>query len=706
MTTLNSILGTASSGLYVAQTGINAVSDNVANVNTTGYVRKVVNQTTTSQQGGGVGVSVAAVTRAANQYLQNASLSAAATVGQSGAVASILDQAQALFGDPSTSNNYFGTLNTVFADFTTAANDPANRLNATQTVSDVTNFLNQSQSISAQLTRLGNQADTQLSNDVTQANQLLSQISQLNANIAQATAMGSDATDAENAQGALISQLSSLMDVRVQTSPSGAVSLSTQSGVTLVGQGGAASLAYTPSKGASQITVTQPGAGQAAVNLDLASGEMQGLLTLRNTTLPGVADQLSTFVSGAVGAINAAHNAATSVPAPATLTGTANGVDLTTALNGFSGTTNIAITNASGGLVQQVAIDFTNHTMSVNGAAATPFTAASFVSDLNTALGGAGTASYVNGALSISAAASGNGVAIADDAATPSQSSNGQGFSQYFGLNNLIQSNSITNYQTGLTASDPSGFAAGQTLTLRVSDASGSQITNVTVTTPGGTVQNLIDALNAPQGGVGIYGAFSLDSTGALTYTPNTPGGPTVSVVTDSTSSSNGGASVSQMFGIGAATRATRTNSFSVRSDIKANPSALALATLNLSAAAAGNPVLSAGDGSGGLKLAAAANTTLNFGAAGDMAAITTTIGNYASLFAGQLGNDAAAADTASTNAQAVQSEADTRLQSIEGVNLDQELIDLTTYQQAYSASARLITATKDMFNVLMNMAQ
>ena len=704
MTTLNSILGTASSGLYVAQTGINAVSDNVANVNTTGYVRKVVNQTTTAQQGGGVGVSIAAVTRAANQYLQNASLSAAATVGQSGAVSSILDQAQALFGDPSTSNNYFGSLNTVFSDFTAAANDPANSLNSTQAVSDVTNFLNQSQSISAQLTRLGNQADTQISNDVTQANQLLSQISQLNANIAQATAMGSDATDAENAQGALITQLSSLMDVRVATSPSGAVSLSTQSGVTLVGQGGAASLAYTPGAGTSQITVTQPGAGQAAVNLDLSSGEMQGLLTLRNTTLPGVADQLSNFVSGAVSAINAAHNASSSVPAPQTLTGTANGVDLTTALNGFSGTTNVAITNASGGLVQQVAIDFTNHTMSVNGGAATSFTSASFVSDLNTALGGTGTATYTNGALSISAATAGNGVAIADSATAPSKSSNGQGFSQYFGLNNLIQSNGVTNYQTGLTASDPSGFPAGQSLTLRVSDASGSQITDVTVTTPGGTVQNLIDALNAPQGGVGIYGSFSLDSSGALTYTPNTPGGAGVTVVTDSTTSSNGGASVSQLFGIGASTRATRTNSFSIRSDIKANPSNLALASLNLSAAAAGNPVLAAGDGSGGLKLAAAANTTLNFGAAGDMAAMTTTIGNYASLFAGQLGNDAAAADTASTNAQAVQAEADTRLQSIEGVNLDQELIDLTTYQQAYSASARLITATKDMFTVLMNM--
>ena len=37
------------------------------------------------------------------------------------------------------------------------------------------------------------------------------------------------------------------------------------------------------------------------------------------------------------------------------------------------------------------------------------------------------------------------------------------------------------------------------------------------------------------------------------------------------------------------------------------------------------------------------------------------------------------------------------------GVNLDQELVNLTTYQQAYSASARLITATQDMFTALMN---
>ncbi|MGZ6019674.1 MAG: flagellar basal body rod C-terminal domain-containing protein, partial [Phenylobacterium sp.] len=41
-------------------------------------------------------------------------------------------------------------------------------------------------------------------------------------------------------------------------------------------------------------------------------------------------------------------------------------------------------------------------------------------------------------------------------------------------------------------------------------------------------------------------------------------------------------------------------------------------------------------------------------------------------------------------------------LQSVEGVNIDQELVNLTTFQQAYSANARMIQATKDVFDALI----
>ena len=48
--------------------------------------------------------------------------------------------------------------------------------------------------------------------------------------------------------------------------------------------------------------------------------------------------------------------------------------------------------------------------------------------------------------------------------------------------------------------------------------------------------------------------------------------------------------------------------------------------------------------------------------------------------------------------------EAIARRQSTEGVNIDEELVRLTTYQQAFNASARMIQASKELFDVLTNM--
>ena len=84
---LNTIMSAATSGLNAAQTGLRVVSDNIANINTTGYVRKQVMQTSLVSQGMGVGVDIASVRRAADTYLQGASLLASSDAGRHGAVA-------------------------------------------------------------------------------------------------------------------------------------------------------------------------------------------------------------------------------------------------------------------------------------------------------------------------------------------------------------------------------------------------------------------------------------------------------------------------------------------------------------------------------------------------------------------------------------------------------------------------------------------
>ncbi len=237
--------------------------------------------------------------------------------------------------------------------------------------------------------------------------------------------------------------------------------------------------------------------------------------------------------------------------------------------------------------------------MTVNGAAGPAFTNTNFLAQLNTALGGTATAGFANGQLSLNTTTATNGIAIVDDAATPSTKA-GKGFSQFFGLNDIIRSDGYSPYETGMVATDPSGFTPGQTITLRLTDADGSRIRDVQVAIPTGTgsMQETIDALNSRNSGIGLYGAFTLGSRGELTFTPNGSAPVSLSVVEDLTQRGVGGPSLSQLFGVGMSERSTRGGLFKVDPAMDADPSKLPFAKLDLTAAA-GTPALAVGDGRG-----------------------------------------------------------------------------------------------------------
>ncbi len=425
---------------------------------------------------------------------------------------------------------------------------------------------------------------------------------------------------------------------------------------------------------------------------------MRGLLDLRNTKLPGISDQLGEFVSRTAQDLNAASNASSASPPPTTLSGRNTGLDLPTAVSNFSGQSTVAITNASGVVQRTVAIDFTGGTMSVNAGPATAFTTATFLSQLNTSLGAAGSAAFTNGALSISATGA-NGVAI--DKGTAQKA--GQGFSQFFGLNDLVTSTGVSTYDTGLTGTDANGFAPGSQMTLRLSTPGGNPIRDVTITVPPAgtpTMSDLVNTLNNNVNGVGLYGAFTLDAQGGLAFSGNAPQNAQVSVVADNTQRGVGGPSISQLFGIGVQARSTRAGAYQVNPTLAANPTLLPLGTLNLGVAA-GQPAITPGDGSGALTLSQAGQATTLFKTAGDLGSVSMTLNDYAAQLGGLIGRDAQTAQSQSTSATAVQTAADAQRQSVEGVNIDEELIHLTTYQQAYTANARMIQATKDLFTVL-----
>jgi flagellar hook-associated protein 1 FlgK len=694
---LSTTLITAASGLQAAQASLRAVSDNIANVNTPGYVRKAVIQSPLSVDGAGMGVRIDGVKRITDQYLQMASLSAASDQSRWSAVSQYLDNAQSLFGNPSANGFFFNRLDDIFAGFSAVADDPSSTLLRSQALSSVQDFLSEAERINGQIVALGDMVETRVQADVDRANSLLEQISQLNNDIQRATLVKADASGSQNIQSQLLDELSSLMNVRVQARATGGVDVRSVEGVLLAGDR-SATLTYNSSDSTPGYITAQPDGLPAAQAIQLTSGEIRGLMDLRDQELPALSDQLGEFVSRAVDQLNATHNASAAYPPPATMTGRDTGLDLPSAVNGFTGTTTIAVLNATGVIQRTVAVNFDAGTMSVNGGGGPSFTSASFLADLNTALGAPNSATFVGGKLSITAP--GNGLAI--DEGTSQKT--GRGFSQFFGLNDLVTSTGVTNYATGLQSTDPHGFTAGQQMTLRMSYPDGRPISDVNITVPAAaTMGDLVNALNSNATGVGLYGAFTLDANGALSFAGSQPLLAKVSVVADNTSRGAGGPSISALFGIGTVERSMRAGRFDVSQLLNSDPTKMAVGKLDLTGGV-GQIGVRPGDGQGALAIAGSGDIPVLFQAAGSLGQVTMTVSRYASEFGGVIGRGAAAAETRQASSEAVFKEATNRRQSVEGVNLDEEMVNMTTYQQAFNASARMVQAANDLFEVLLNM--
>ncbi|MGW8704901.1 flagellar hook-associated protein FlgK [Brevundimonas sp. NPDC055814] len=694
---LNSIMNIATSGMNAAQTQLRVVSDNVSNVNTPGYVRKIADQQSWASQGVGAGVEIARIRLATDRFLQAASLNASADAGRQTVRYELYDRIQSMFGDPGANSGFFSQIDSVFAAFAASAQDATSGPARQEAIWKTQGLFDEAARINAQIQSVREDADARIKSAVETANSLLEQIEKLNVEIAKATVVNADSSGAQTAQAALIDQLSTLMDVRITGRAVGGVEIRTGAGILLAGQG-AAKLDYVRAGAVSaetvfnEVMVIEPPAGKArSLAEGLSSGEIKGLLELRDGEAPATAERLAELMSRLADELNRAHNASSAAPPPNSLTGRNVGQSLETALQGFTGRTSIVITDGQGVVVQKVDLDLAT------------LNPATFLADLNAQLGANGSASFVDGRLKIEGAA-GTGVVVVDDPAAPSNKG-GRGFSHFFGLNDLIASEQPTIYETGMTGASQHGFTPGDAITFRFSDAAGAKLRDIEVVVPaGGDMTSLLAALNDPMTGAGRMGTFSLSAAGEMTFTPRPGSGATLSVLQDRTTQVPSGVSMSALFGLGGA-RASRADAFSIRADIARDPALMAFAQAD-SAAGVGAAVVSKNDARGARLLASAGENAASFSAAGGAAGGSMSLSRYASEMSGEIGSRAAMAKNNAASATALAKEATARRVSVEGVNLDEELVLMTTYQQAFNASARMVQAAKDMYDILLGMVR
>ena len=707
---LNGIAASAISALKTNSAALGVVANNVSNLNTAGYARRIVNQQTLSAAGQLVGVDIASVQRVASQFLTQEMLSAGGAASQYDTMADLFSQLNGLLGGPGDNQSLATGLTNLSAAFATASQNPTSSASRTGVMNALNNLASGFSTVSSTISALRKQVDQQVVNSIGGANTLIKQIFDLNTQIKTASAAGDTASGLLDQRDVALESLSKVMSIRAVTNTDGSVSVSTTDGMNLVSNT-YAKLAYSGgeqngSYGNITIQDINPATGQiiggvSSLDSHLSGGALKGLIDMRDQVLNGLNQTLGNLAQQTALAFNDQANANAAYPPPASLTGRNTGLLAADGLN-FTGKTTIAVADSGGKLVSRIDVDFTAGTLSVNGGASAPLgtTLGSFTTALNTALGANGTASFAGGQLSIAATGS-NGILVQDDSSTPS-ARGGEGFSQFFGLNDIFQSQVPSILSTGLSASDASGLAVGGKISLSLKGPDGDIAKAVSITTTAGqTIGDVVTALNTALGGAAT---FTLNSDGSIS-TANSAlyAGYSLDVTGDTTQRGATAMSFTQIFGLGANAQSLQASAFSLTSAVSTNPARIGFASPAItSSSVAGSTIVSAGDNTGAIALQNAITRTQTFDAAGGIAAQAASLSDYAATFYQNISTQSNAVTANQITQDDRRTEAQSRLTANSGVNLDEELMALSSYQQAYAAGARILSVVDQLYRTLL----
>ena len=231
---LNGILSSALSALQTNTAALRVVSNNVANMNTPGYARRVVNQQVQLTGGELQGVSVADIQRVADQFLTQETLSANSASSQYSTESSVFNQLNGTLGQPGDDTALTTQLDNVYAALGDASLSPSDSASQQGILNSYQNLAGTISNLSGSITGLQQQVDQQVASSISGVNSLLQQIYSLNQQIQTATASGDTSSGLLDQRDEAVQNLSALVDVRTVEQPNGQLSVMTQNGTNLL----------------------------------------------------------------------------------------------------------------------------------------------------------------------------------------------------------------------------------------------------------------------------------------------------------------------------------------------------------------------------------------------------------------------------------------------------------------------------------------
>ena len=645
------------SGLLTAQRAMLVAGHNISNANTKGYTRQTALlaarlPAVTSKGSVGQGVELAKIIRQKDTYLNNRLREIASSVNSTSTKSQYLRELETLFNE-TTDSGINSAIASFFESVSGLSQDP-------ESISSRAVLLEKANTLSAAFNRIPTELDQMktfirqnIESKVEDINTLTANLVDVNMQIYALKIKGLDSNDLLDKQEVLLQEISSITDITTQFREDGTVDVSTGGGSLVTGA--SAIKVYYNEDDNGKITITNSN-GMAKYVFN--GGEMKGLLDLYNTTVVNYNTKVDTLASNFISKVNQLHSEGVGLAGGFSTMRASNAVsDVSSALNDAglpfdmsSGDIYMTVTNTTTGEVtkNKITIDPSSYSLTdVQDA----------INNSTSGLAGDIAASITDKKLRM--------VAQSDYqfnfsyALDPNPGSVGTSVASVSGIYTGTANDVYT-----FTALGAGTIGVTSGLQIEVKNSNGDTVTTLDVGSSytAGTTLSVADGitLSLADGVIAAGDEFSLD------------------VVSDSDTTD-----ILSALGINTFFSGSDASDIAVNDTISNDVSLIAASTGEV------------GNNTNALRIAQLQDST--------NAVSRTTFADYMHQITSGLGEEARNSYKLEENYTVMQKSLENRRDEVSGVNMDEEMVNLVRFQQAYDASAKYISMVNELVNRLIN---
>ncbi len=301
---LSSALNAALTGLQINQQQLDVLSNNIANVGTTGYMRKIMPQSTRAIAGKSVGVMADTIIRKVDFNLVREIFTQVSTTSFLDTKIRYLDKVQSFHGPPDQELSVAAEISQLRDAFASLADNPEDGFALRSTLDQALDTAKKINSCGNLFVQMRNDAQTDLQIAINRVNDLISQIADLNAQIGVNANVGRSTATLMDKRDQAVKELAKEIDISFFIRGDNVMVVQTSSGVELAGD--RAEIIYFSPRPLSATnyfgdgytagiyTRGDPNIEPLAIDItgQIKGGNIGALLEMRDVTLPTFMAQL------------------------------------------------------------------------------------------------------------------------------------------------------------------------------------------------------------------------------------------------------------------------------------------------------------------------------------------------------------------------------------------------------------------------------